>query len=184
MQINRDAQKSCTCSPCCFLSLSLLCFCLFIVNFPLIGANFPVFLFLSLGGGLNKLTRAAQLCRNLPLLINICCFFFYITTKFTIFLLLPTKLMFLSFLFSSLMQLMYFYPLHISPPLFGLSWPTFTSFCVCSLSLRSPIPSPLTMHSITVQPPLIYSLAEVLLITVHASVLLSSGATAVQKSYV
>lgn len=37
------------------------------------------------------------------------------------------------------------------------------------------------MHSITVQPPLICSLAEVLLITVHAPVLLSSGATAVQK---
>lgn len=49
-------------------------FCLFlplcIPNFPLIGANFPVLLFLSLTGGLNKLTKAAQLCRNLPTLIN------------------------------------------------------------------------------------------------------------------
>lgn len=33
----------------------------------------------------------------------------------------------------------------------------------------------LTMHSITAQPPLIYSPADVLLITVHASVLLSSA---------
>lgn len=59
----------------------------------------------------------------------------------------------------------------------------FPSFCLCSLSLslHSPFPSPFTMHSITVQPPLIYSLAEVLLITVHASVLLSSGAATAQE---
>lgn len=75
---------------------------------------------------------------------------------------------------------------HIPPSLFRLSWTTFTSFCVCSRAHQSAIPSvsPLTMHSITVQPPLICSLAEVLLITIHAPLLLSSGSAAVQKSYV
>lgn len=55
----------------CFVSL------FFIVNFPLIGANFPVLLFLSLTGGLNKLTKEVQLCRNLPTLINGIVFFLF-----------------------------------------------------------------------------------------------------------
>lgn len=65
--------KDCTCFPCCFLSLSSSVFLLpFIVNFPLIGANFPALLFSGLTGGLSRLTKAARLCRNLPTLLNVC----------------------------------------------------------------------------------------------------------------
>lgn len=116
----------------------------FIVNFPLIGASFPVLLFLILTGGLNKLTKAAQLCRNLPTLINGLLFFFPASH-----LNLPTSMNSYSSIFCcvfpSLMQLMYFLlsnsSFHIFSPLFRLPCPTFTSLCVCSLSPHSPIPS-------------------------------------------
>lgn len=126
------------------LCSSFFVFSVFILNFPLIGANFCVFLLFKPRGAFEQ----AHQGRTLPMLINLC---------------FSTRHLKGAFCLTSYLSLL-----------------SFTSSCLCS-SLCSPIPSPSTMHSITVQPPLICSLAEVLLITVHASVLLSSGATTVQE---
>lgn len=139
-----------------FILCFFLCFLsLFIVNFPLIGANFPVLLFLSITGGLNKLTKAAQLCRNLPTLMNVFVFFL-IMPKFAPFTCCYEHSTFFCCFFS-LIQLMYFLSppfFYIFPPLFGLSWPTFTSF------LRLLSISPLT-HPVSLDHAFHYSAASI-----------------------
>lgn len=81
MQMNIDEQMTIPASYAvffrCFFSVfvSLYRF-IYYRNFPLIGTNFTVLLFLSLTGGLNKLTKAAQLCRDLPMQINSFSFLF------------------------------------------------------------------------------------------------------------
>lgn len=124
---------------------------LFIVNFPLIGANFLVLLFLNLTGGLNKLTKAAQLCRNLPTLINVFAFF-CITPKFTL-LLLPAAVNSYSsiscsvfFVFNSvdaffILQCFFFF--HIFPPLFS-SLSAYIHIFLCLLSI-SPLTRPVSL---------------------------------------